>query len=131
MKSSLFLFLVVAFSVTYAQSPIGIFENHADIGKPKKAGSAQYDEATQTYTLRGAGYNIWFNRDEFHYAYKKIAGDFIATATFEIVGQGGVPQRQTGWLVRESADPESASAIAVIHGDALAVFLWRTIPGAD
>ena len=110
MKFTLLLFLFFGFGVVTAQSPVGVFENHADVGTPKKAGAAQYDAATQMYSLKGAGYNIWFNRDEFHYVYKKIAGDFIATANFELVGTGGAPHRKTGWMIRESTDAESASA---------------------
>ena len=130
MKSSLLFFLFFGFSVTYGQSPMGVFENHADVGMPKKAGSAEYNAATQTYNLKGGGYNIWFNRDEFHYAYKKIAGDFIATANFELVGEGGAPHRKTGWMIRESTDAEAASANAVAHGDGLAVLQWRPLRGA-
>ena len=131
MKSSFFLFILfLGFSVTYAQNPLGVFDNHADVGMPKKTGSAQYDAATQTYNLKGGGYNIWFNRDELHYAYKKIAGDFIATANFELVGEGGAPHRKTGWMIRESTDEEAASANAVAHGDGLAVLQWRPLRGA-
>ncbi len=42
---------------------IGLFDYHCDIGHPKNAGSAQYDKVTHTYTLKGSGYNIWFDRD--------------------------------------------------------------------
>ena len=66
-----------------SQKPIGIFTNHQDIGNPKIKGDASYNQQTQEYNLKGAGYNIWFNRDEFHYLYKKISGDFILTADFK------------------------------------------------
>ena len=55
---------------------IGIFENNADVGDPKIKGSTVYDKEMKTYSLSGSGYNIWFNRDEFQYAYKKIEGNF-------------------------------------------------------
>ncbi len=71
MKFSPLIFLIVFCNISFAQNPVGIFDGHADIGKPKLSGSAQYNEASQTYTLKGGGYNIWFNRDEFHYLYKK------------------------------------------------------------
>ena len=73
MKFSFFLSLVFCANIVIAQTnPLGVFTNNADIGNPKLAGSSKYDPATQTYTLRGAGSNIWFNRDEFQYLYKKI-----------------------------------------------------------
>ncbi len=124
------LFLLLGLSFGYAQSPLGVFDNHVDVGNPKKTGAAQYDESTQTYTLKGGGYNIWFNRDEFHYVYKKIGGDFIATANFEFIGEGGAAHRKTGWMIRESADAEAAGANGVTHGDGLAVLQWRPLRGA-
>ena len=51
-------------------------------------------------TSRAAGYNIWFNRDEFQFAYKKLKGDFIVTADFEFVGTGTDAHRKIGWMVR-------------------------------
>jgi len=102
----------------------------ADIGQPKNAGSASYDEATQTYDMKGAGYNIWFNRDEFHYLYKKISGDFILTASFEFEGDKGNEHRKIGWMVRESLDDASASYNAVTHGNGLTVLQWRLLRGA-
>ena len=85
-------------SIIMAQNPVGIFTNHADIGNPKLKGAATYNLAEQSYNIKGAGYNIWFGRDEFHYAYNKIKGDFILTANFKILGKGVDPHRKIGWL---------------------------------
>lgn len=132
MKTFLFLaclFLVPGLAVSQT-GPVGIFQNHGDIGKPGKTGAASYDQASQTYLLRGAGSNIWFNRDEFHYAYNKISGDFILTANFAFEGPGGDPHRKIGWMVRESEDEAAASMNAVVHGDGLTVLQWRPLRGA-
>jgi hypothetical protein len=94
--------LVVSSIVFAQQKNIGIFKNNKDIGKPINAGSAVYDEATQAYTLNGAGYNIWFERDEFNYVYNKLGGDFIITANFEFSGKGTDPHRKIGLMIRES-----------------------------
>jgi hypothetical protein len=92
-------------NVASAQNtPVGIFQANSDIGNPKKAGSAIYNQPDQTYTLKGGGYNIWFERDEFHFLFSKIKGDFILTANFEFVGKGTEAHRKTGWMVRESTD---------------------------
>src|SRR5665647_2405386 len=78
MKSLIILMLSSILNIASAQNnPIGIFQANSDIGNPKKTGSAVYDKADQSYTLKGAGYNIWFERDEFHYLFNKIKGDFI------------------------------------------------------
>jgi TolB protein len=114
-----------------AQHPVGIFEDHVDIGHPKLAGDASYDEASQTYNLTGAGDNIWFNRDEFHFVYKKIKGDFILTADFDFAGDtsGATGHRKTGWMIRESTDEGAASANACKHIDGLVVLQWRPYKG--
>ncbi len=131
MKFLFLIFPAFLYTIVNAQpNSIGIFQNHADIGSPKNSGSSRYDEATQSYSLKGSGYNIWFNRDEFQYAYKKIAGDFILTANFEFIGDKGNGHRKIGWMVRESADEGAASMNAVVHGDGLTVLQWREMKGA-
>ena len=123
--------LILCALVTNAQNPsTGIFRHRADIGKPKLAGAASYDEKTQTYTLRGAGYNIWFGRDEFQYLYNQLKGDFILTANFEFVGKGTDPHRKIGWMVRADTNENASHVSAVSHGDGLTVMQWRLLPGA-
>src|SRR4051812_22618348 len=131
MKFALLLFFISVYFSSIAQnSTVGIFDNHSDIGKPKNAGSSKYDAATQTYTMRGSGSNIWFNRDEFQYLYRKLNGNFLLTADFEFVGEKGNGHRKVGWMIRESADEAAASVNAVVHGDGLTVLQWRPLRGA-
>ncbi len=116
----------------FAQSPeLGIFEKSVDVGNPQQSGATEYDTANQTYTIRGAGYNIWFERDEFHYVYQKQLGDFTATAHFDFVGVGVDSHRKTGWMIRESLADTAVHLSAVSHGDGLTVLQWRTEPGAS
>ncbi|GAB4420583.1 MAG: SMP-30/gluconolactonase/LRE family protein [Bacteroidia bacterium] len=112
------------------QSQTGIFSHNQDIGAPTLAGASHYDPATQTYTLRGSGYNIWFERDEFHYLYNQVAGDFILTAQVAWVGQGKDPHRKAGLMLRESIDAQAAHVSAALHGDGLTVLQWRALRGA-
>ena len=100
----LFSFILLIHSGMAQTKPIGIFQFNKDIGKPKIAGSALYDTSSQVYTLKGAGYNIWFERDELNYLFNKISGDFILTANFEFVGEGTDPHRKIGWMIRGSED---------------------------
>lgn len=113
-----------------AQQATGIFQNQGDIGKPKLQGSSSYDDASQTYTLRGAGYNIWFGRDEFQYLYNRLKGDFILTANFAFEGKGTDAHRKIGWMVRPNTVESSQHISAVLHGDGLTVLQWRVMPGA-
>src|ERR1700712_4955373 len=126
------ILLIAACNTAFAQTgPVGIFENHEDIGHPKNAGSAKYDKVTHTYTLTGSGYNIWFNRDEFQYVYKKIKGDFTVTANFEFIGAKGNDHRKIGWMIRESTDEKSIALNAVEHGDGLTAMQWRSLIGEN
>ena len=131
MKTFIILMLSSLLNIASAQNtPVGIFQVNSDIGNPKKAGSAAYDKADQSYILKGAGYNIWFERDEFHYLFNKIKGDFILTANFEFIGKGTNPHRKTGWMVRETTDAKSSHISATLHGSGLTVLQWRVSTGA-
>lgn len=123
----IFVFVLVAPAANAQQ---GIFENQLDIGKPKLAGATIFDKQNQSYHLKGGGYNIWFQRDEFQYAFTKLKGDFILTANFSFEGTGTDAHRKIGWMVRESTDEDAAHMSAVIHGDGLTVLQWRALRGA-
>ncbi len=131
MKFTLMTVLVFAVISSMAQSnPAGIFQHHADIGNPKIKGDVAYDNKVQSYSIKGGGYNIWFNRDEFHYAYNKVKGDFILTANLKLLGDGKDPHRKIGWMVRASEQEDAAHMSAVLHGDGLTVLQWRRLRGA-
>lgn len=72
----LFAFIFIS-ETSFSQNKLGIFDGHADIGTNVKPGSALYIPENDQYFISGAGYNIWFDHDEFHYVYKKMKGDFI------------------------------------------------------
>ena len=86
MKPALALLLAIVCLIANGQSKDPVFESNADIGNPKMKGSVAYDESAQTYTLKGGGYNIWFNRDEFQFLHKKVEGDFVLTANVQLSG---------------------------------------------
>ena len=132
MKYLTILFTIVASlnMATAQENQIGIFQSNKDIGNPKMAGSAVYNSADQSYNLKGAGYNIWFERDEFHYLYNKIKGDFILTANFSFVGKGVEAHRKTGWMIRATTDEKSPHFTATLHGDGLTAAQWRGEAGA-
>jgi tricorn protease-like protein len=113
-------------TTTSAQvSSLGLFESHTDIGKVNTPGTVNFNPGTQEYRLEGSGKNIWFDRDELHFMYKKIKGDFILTAHVEFIGEGVEPHRKIGWMARNSLDTSSAHASAVIHGDGLTSLQFR------
>ena len=121
--------ILTTYSFGQEQS-IGIFDNATDVGNPAKKGGSRYDPISQIYSVKGGGYNIWFERDEFHFLHNAIKGDFILTANFGFVGNGVDPHRKVGWMVRESLDEEASHISATLHGDGLTVLQWRELRGA-
>jgi Tol biopolymer transport system component len=132
MKNTILILMLLAIPgpVPAQENPIGIFEYNKDIGNPKLAGSASYDESSQTYTIKGAGYNIWGQRDEHRYLYNKIKGDFIATANFKFEGINET-HRKMGWMARATDADNSVMAGGFLHGDGLMAGQWRERKGAD
>jgi hypothetical protein len=111
-------------------NPLGEFAGHTDVGSPKLSGSAAYDAARQEYTLAGAGSNMWFGRDEFQFAWKKMKGDFLLRTRAEFIGRGAVEHRKIGWMVRPSLEADAPYADCARHGVDLASIQFRRSRGA-
>ena len=125
------LLLSLCFS-SFSQQKIGIFDGHTDVGSPVKHGSATYNPKTQQYVVSGSGYNVWFNRDEFQYLWKRMTGDFILYTRAEFAGRTKVEEHnKVGWMVRKSLDENSAHINAVGHGDGLTSLQFRRTTGAN
>lgn len=115
------------------QSPtgsLGEFDGRADVGSPKIAGEARFDEQEQSYTIVGAGANMWLDRDEFHFVWKKLAGDFLLQARARFEGEGTNPHRKLGWIVRKGLDADAPYVDAAVHGDGLTSLQFRRAQGA-
>ena len=123
------LYLIFALSISFialkAQNPVGIFENHADIGPVINKGTAIYDAAARKYILTGSGNNMWFKRDEFHFAWKKLKGDFIITTQPTLIGNGGDAHKKAGIIARTGVDTSSAMVCLTVHLDGLTAFQFR------
>ena len=129
LPSTLAAGLLAAISLL-ADSSVGLFTTHGDIGAPAIAGSTTYDSTIQTYRMTAAGVNLWGASDQFQYAWNKIKGDFIVRARVEFVGQGVDPHRKFGWMVRSTLETDSAYADACVHGDGLTSLQYRRTKGA-
>jgi TolB protein len=103
----------------------GVFDSHADVGDVLHPGSATYNAADDRYEMSGAGANIWFAHDEFHYAYKKMKGNFILQAKGTFIGKGTDPHRKFGWMIRATLDSSSPMVSAQVHGDGLTSLQYR------
>ena len=116
-------------AIAVAQAPVGYFESSGDVGGPALAGSTAYDAQTQTYTIAGGGTNMWAERDEFQFAWRKLSGDFIVRAHVSFVGEGVDPHRKVGWIIRGDLSADSPYVDAAVHGDGLTSLQFRKTKG--
>lgn len=110
---------------------LGQFDGHGDIGSPQMRGSVVFDASAQEYRLTAGGTNMWFGRDQFHFLWKKLKGDFILRADVEWVGAGTDPHRKLGWMVRPSLDADAPYADCAAHGDGLTSLQYRRDTGGN
>src|SRR5579862_5838925 len=87
---------------------VGVFDGHNDIGQILHQGDAKFNKSTGDYILSGSGTNIWLTRDDFHYLWKRMKGNFIVQARGKLIGKGVEGHRKFGWMVRTSTDSSSA-----------------------
>src|SRR5262249_8715000 len=125
------LILSIAFlTASLTAAPLGQFEDHAEVGSPKLAGSATYDADSQEYSVSAGGSNMWANRDELHFLWNRMKGDFILQARVQFIGKGVDPHRKLGWIARSTLDEDSPYADATVHGDGLTSLQFRRAKGA-
>lgn len=117
-------------AVVRAQSGVGIFDAQTNVGRAKISGSASYDSQVQSYLIAGSGQNMWDDRDDFHFVWKRMTGNFILTTRARFVGAGVEPHRKIGWTIRPSLETNSAHVTAALHGDGLASLQFRRTTGA-
>ena len=111
--------------------PTGLFDGTGDVGPVKHEGAVSYDPADQAYTISGSGANMWAHNDEFHFAWKELAGDFILTADMALQGEGVDPHRKIGWMIRTSLERDSAYVDVAVHGDGLTSMQYRPKRGDE
>jgi len=127
----LLLVSALFFTFSAAAQPVGIFEDHGDVGTGVKPGSATFIPETGQYVISGAGYNVWADHDEFQYVWKRMKGDFILYARAEFLGTWVDYHRKVGWMIRKTLDGNSPHVNAVEHGDGLTSLQWRPAAGAQ
>lgn len=114
-----------------AQHSNGIFEGNSDVGVVIHPGASMYDSVKQSYTISGAGTNIWFKKDEFHYVWKKLKGNFILQTRGTLLGKGTELHRKLGWMVRAGLDTNAMMVTATVHGDGLTSLQYRKVTDSN
>jgi TolB protein len=113
------------------EKPVGIFEQHGDVGETPKAGSIGYDADSGEYRVTGGGANIWAKADAFQFAWRRISGDVTVTADVHFIGTGAVDHRKAVLMVRQNLAPDSPYADVALHGDGLTSLQYRLKAGGE
>lgn len=103
-------------ATTTWKTPIGIFEGQSDVGSAVVPGSASFDAATGAYTIRSAGYNIWYTRDEFRFLWKKMTGDVSLAADGALPNKQGYGDRKVVVIIRQSLEDDAKEVMVAEHG---------------
>lgn len=114
-RSLLLAAALVARCASAQEAALGRFEAHADVGAPGLPGSASFDG--ERYTIRAAGANMMGAHDEFHFAWRKMTGDFTISARIRFTGPGAEAHRKAGLMARASLGDDAAYVDATIHGN--------------
>lgn len=109
---------------------IGIFAGQSDVGAALVPGSSSFNEKTKQYTVVSAGYNVWYQRDEFRFLWEKISGDVSLAADIQFPDTAGYGDRKAFVIIRQNLDDDSREAMVAIHGAGLMHLAWRPEKGA-
>jgi len=97
-----------------------------DVGSVGAAGRSSY--AASTFTVTGAGADVWGAADAFHFAYQKLTGDgsiVARVATLQYVAAW----TKAGVMVRQSLDPAAAHASIFVSAGKGFAFQRRPVAG--
>jgi len=120
-------------SLSAQAGSLGIFEGQSDVGSVVPPGTLSYDAAAGVYTMTAAGVNLWSTVDGFHFAWKKLSGDFSLTADIDFPIKTGnpSPHRKAVLMCRQTLDLDGAYADAAQHGSGLTAVQYRREKGVN
>lgn len=114
-----------------APKPIGLFDNHLDVGDVDAAGSAELNG--ESYIVQGSGGDIWGGADEFHYVYSKMSGSFRITVDeiFLDPGPSTSDWVKAGVMVRDSLEADSPNYFEMVNTAFDLRSQWRNEEGGE
>ncbi len=131
--SLILIFIGVCAYSTWAEDPkepIGIFQEHGDVGTVLHPGSVAYEANKRTYTISGSGENMWFAADAFQFVWKKISGDVTLTADISFLSKTGNEHKKAVLILRQTLDADSVYADVALHASGLTSLQYRDEKGA-
>jgi len=111
------------------ETPIGDFDGQTDIGSAKLEGAALYDAAAKQYTIKSAGYNTTYTREEFRFLWKKMSGDVSVGADISFPDPEGYDGRKAILAIRQNLDDDSKEAIVAVYGSGIFALSQRPRQG--
>ena len=121
----------VSITVTPAMGPLPASWLDLDVGTvTPQVGKAGFDSTSQTFTVAGGGYDIWYDRDDFHYAYQQLAGDGEISA--RITSQTRTdPYAKAGVMIKQSTAPFAPYALVGLTPDSGNQFQWSFLKESE
>ncbi len=100
-----------------------------DIGSPANAGYAY--GIRDTFTVTGAGNDIWGSTDQFHFTARTLTGDGEIIARVYSIQEDINAWSKAGVMIRETLNADSAFAMMVVTPKQGASFQYRTTSGGS
>jgi len=107
------------------RTQIGIFTGQSDVGAALVPGSSSYDAVSKEYRIVSAGYNVWYQRDEFRFLWVKMSGDVSLAADIDFPDTAGYDDRKAFVIIRQNLEDDSKEAVVALHGGGLMHLAWR------
>jgi regulation of enolase protein 1 (concanavalin A-like superfamily) len=101
-----------------------------DIGAVGASGGGGYDIGTDTFTVKGAGADVWGTADAFDYVYRPLNGDGWIVARVASI-QNTASWAKAGVMIRESLDANAAQAFMLASFSKGLAFQRRVVTGGD
>jgi regulation of enolase protein 1 (concanavalin A-like superfamily) len=88
------------------------------------------NESSGTFTLQGAGFEIWYGDDQFRYAFQQATGDCSIVAHVNSLQYvPGYPHAKAGIMIRESLSSSSAHVFVGLNSGDDALYVKRSSNG--
>ena len=113
-------------SITVASEPLPSGWTDADVGATGAAGAASYN--SRTFTVQGAGADVWGTADAFNYAYLPLSGDGSMIARVATISSQA-SWVKAGVMIRDSLSPSAAQAFMLVSYAKGVAFQRRTTDG--
>ena len=102
----------------------------SDVGATSPAGSSSFDSGTGTFTVRGAGADIWGTADAFQYAYTSLDGDGEIVARVASLQNVDV-WTKAGVMMRDGLSASATHATMLISPTTLKGAAYQRRPTAN